>query len=147
MSITKFSPFATLNEFPVSFRLLEDTLNRLANEGEGNARPWIPAVDILEDENQLVLRADVPGVDLSKIDIRLENGTLTLKGQREFERKDDKTSYHRVERQYGQFARSFTMPETVDPEKVDAEYKNGVLQITLGKKELAKPRSIQVQVS
>jgi HSP20 family protein len=147
MSITKFSPFSTLNEFPVSFRLLEDTLNRLATEGEGNARPWIPAVDILEDENQLVLRADVPGVDLSKIDIRLENGTLTLKGQREFERKDDKTSYHRVERQYGQFARSFTMPETVDPEKVGAEYKNGVLQITLGKKELAKPRSIQVQVS
>ena len=147
MSITKFSPFSTLNEFPVSFRLLEDTLNRLATEGEGNARPWIPAVDILEDENQLVLRADVPGVDLSKIDIRLENGTLTLKGQREFERKDDKTGYHRVERQYGQFARSFTMPETVDPEKVGAEYKNGVLQITLGKKELAKPRSIQVQVS
>ncbi|MBZ2179802.1 MAG: Hsp20/alpha crystallin family protein [Acidobacteria bacterium] len=104
-------------------------------------------MDILEDENQLVLRADVPGVDLSKIDIRLENGTLTLKGQREFERKDDKTGYHRVERQYGQFARSFTMPETVDPEKVGAEYKNGVLQITLGKKELAKPRSIQVQVS
>jgi HSP20 family molecular chaperone IbpA len=74
MSITKFSPFSTLNEFPVSFRLLEDTLNRLATEGEGNARPWIPAVDILEDENQLVLRADVPGVDLSKIDIRLRTG-------------------------------------------------------------------------
>lgn len=147
MSITKFSPFANLNDFPVSFRLFEDTLNRLVNEGEGNVRPWIPAVDILEDENQLVLRADIPGVDLGKIDIRLENGTLTLKGQREFERKDDKTGYHRVERHYGQFARSFSMPETVDPEKVTAEYKNGVLQITLGKKEVAKPRSIQVQVS
>ena len=147
MSITKFSPFATLSDFPVSFRLFEDTLNRLVTEGEGSARPWIPAVDILEDENQLVLRADVPGVDLSKIDIRLEKGTLTLQGQREFERKDDKTSYHRVERHYGQFARSFTVPETVDPEKVAAEYKNGVLQVTLGKKELAKPRSIQVQVS
>lgn len=147
MSITKFSPFANLNDFPVSFRLFEDTLSRLVNEGEGNVRPWIPAVDILEDENQLVLRADIPGVDLSKIDIRLENGTLTLKGQREFERKDDKTGYHRVERHYGQFARSFTMPETVDPEKVVAEYKNGVLQISLGKKEVAKPRSIQVQVS
>jgi HSP20 family protein len=147
MSITKFSPFANLNDFPVSFRLFEDTLSRLVNEGEGNVRPWIPAVDILEDENQLVLRADIPGVDLSKIDIRLENGTLTLKGQREFERQDDKTGYHRVERHYGQFARSFTMPETVDPEKVTAEYKNGVLQISLGKKEVAKPRSIQVQVS
>jgi HSP20 family protein len=147
MSITKFSPFANLNDFPVSFRLFEDTLNRLVHDGEGNVRPWIPAVDILEDENQLVLRADVPGVDLAKIDIRLENGTLTLKGQREFERKDDKTGYHRVERHYGQFARSFTMPETMDPEKVSAEYKNGVLQITLGKKEVAKPRSIQVQVS
>ena len=147
MSITKFSPFANLNDFPVSFRLFEDTLNRFVNESEGNVRPWIPAVDILEDENQLVLRADIPGVDLGKIDIRLENGTLTLKGQSEFERKDDKTGYHRVERHYGQFARSFTMPETVDPEKVAAEYKNGVLQITLGKKELAKPRSIQVQVS
>jgi HSP20 family protein len=147
MSITKFSPFANLNDFPVTFRLFEDTLNRLVNEGEGNVRPWIPAVDILEDENQLVLRADIPGVELGKMDIRLENGTLTLKGQREFERKDDKTGYHRVERHYGQFARSFTMPETVDPEKVAAEYKNGVLQITLGKKEVAKPRSIQVQVS
>jgi HSP20 family protein len=80
MSITKFSPFATLSDFPVSFRLFEDTLNRLVTEGEGSARPWIPAVDILEDENQLVLRADVPGVDLSKIDIRLEKGTLTLQG-------------------------------------------------------------------
>ncbi len=147
MSITKFSPFANLNDFPVTFRLFEDTLNRLVNEGEGNVRPWIPAVDILEDENQLVLRADIPGVELGKMDIRLENGTLTLKGQREFERNDDKTGYHRVERHYGQFARSFTMPETVDPEKVAAEYKNGVLQITLGKKEVAKPRSIQVQVS
>jgi HSP20 family protein len=135
------------NDLQVPFRLFEDTLSRFVNESEGHVRPWIPAVDILEDENQLILRADIPGVDLAKIDIRLENGTLTLKGQREFERKDDKTGYHRVERHYGQFARSFTMPETVDPEKVTAEYKNGVLQITLGKKELAKPRSIQVQVS
>ena len=147
MLIHKFSPFNTWNDFSVPFRLVEGSLQRAADTANPVAKPWLPAVDILEDEAQLVITADLPGIDLAKIDIRLENGTLIVKGQRDIAPKTEQTSYHRMERTYGQFARSFSMPETVDPEKVFADYKNGVLQITLGKKELAKPRAIQVQIS
>ena len=103
-------------------------------------------MDILEDELQLVITADLPGIELAEIDIRLENGTLIVKGQRDIAPKTEQTSYHRMERPYGQFARSFSMPETVDPKKVFADGKNGGLQITLGRKELANPRATQVQV-
>ena len=110
-------------------------------------RPWAPAVDILETENELSLKADLPGIDLKDIDIQVENGTLTLKGERKFEHYDNsKGGYHRLERSYGSFVRCFSLPETVDSEKVGAEYRNGVLKITLPKKEVAKPRSIKVQV-
>ena len=110
-------------------------------------RPWTPAVDIFETENELVLKADVPDVELKDIDIRLENGTLSLKGERKFENEEKKKGFHRVERSYGSFARYFTLPDSVDPEHVAAEYNNGVLTVTLPKKEIAKPRSIQVKVN
>jgi HSP20 family protein len=111
------------------------------------ARPWVPAVDILETENELILKADVPDVKMEDIDIRLENGTLAVKGERKFEQTENKQGYRRIERSYGQFARYFELPETVDPEKVSADYKTGVLTITLPKKEIAKPRTVRVQVS
>jgi HSP20 family protein len=142
MLLTRYNPFETL---PTEFKLFEDTVNRLLTNN--TTRPWAPAVDILENENDLVLKADVPEVDMKDIDIQIENGTLTLKGQRKFEEEKKGTGYHRIERSYGSFARSFALPETVDPENVKAEYKNGVLTITLGKKEIAKPRTVKVQVS
>ena len=104
-------------------------------------------MDIFETENELVLKADVPGVDLKNIDIQIENGTLTLKGERKFERDENSKGFHRLERSYGSFVRYFTVPDTVDAENVRAEFSNGVLTVTLPKKEIAKPRSIKVQVS
>ena len=145
MRLVKYDPFADLADMPTGLRLFQDTVNRLFSETAG--RPWTPAVDIMETENELVLKADVPEVEMKDIDIQLENGTLTLKGERKFEEEKNGRGYHRIERSYGSFARSFSLPETVDPEKVHADYKNGVLTITLPKKELAKPRSIKVEVS
>jgi HSP20 family protein len=104
-------------------------------------------VDIFETENELLLKADLPGVDMKNIDIHLENGTLALRGERKYENETKEGGFHRVERSYGSFARYFTLPETVDPEHVNADYKNGVLTVTLPKKELAKPRQIKVQVN
>ena len=144
MTTRKFSPFADVEDSP-AMRHVQDTLNRLFYEP--NTRPWTPPVDILENENELVLKADVPDVELKDIDIRLENNTLTLKGERRFESSQGSKGYHRIERSYGAFARSFALPETIDTEKVGADYKNGVLTITLPKKEVAKPRTIKVEIN
>ena len=144
MAITKHNPFTEVEEFP-TFRLFQDTVNRLLAEPQ-SSRPWAPAVDILETENELLLKADLPGVDMKNIDIQVENGTLTLKGQREFQNEAKQGGYHRIERSYGTFARTFTLPNTVDTEQVRADYKAGVLSIVLPKKELAKPRSIKVEI-
>ncbi len=147
MAITKYDPFAELTEFPAGVRLFQDAVSRLFSEPTAT-RPWAPPVDIFENENELVLKADVPDVPLENIKIQLENGTLTIEGERKFESKDDgKGGYHRIERSYGSFVRYFSLPDTVDPEKVKADYKDGVLTITLAKKEVAKPRSIKVEVS
>ena len=147
MALLKYDPYADFSEFPTGLRLFQDTMSRLLSEPAGS-RPWAPAVDILETENELSLKADLPGIDLKDIDIQVENGTLTLKGERKFERYDEsKGGYHRLERSYGSFVRCFSLPESVDSEKVGAQYADGVLKITLPKKEVAKPRSIKVQVA
>jgi HSP20 family protein len=145
MRLVKYDPFAELADFPTGLRLFQDSVNRLFSEPA--ARPWTPPVDIMETENELVLKADIPEIEMKDIDIQLENGTLTLKGERKFEQESNGKGYHRIERSYGAFARSFSLPETVDPEKVRADYKAGVLTVTLPKKEVAKPRSIKVEVS
>jgi len=146
MPIVKYSPFADTDEFSTGLRLFQDSINRLFSD-QTTTRPWTPAVDILETENELVLKADVPGVEMKDIDIRMENGTLTIKGERKFEKEERNKGFHRLERSYGSFVRYFTVPDSVDPEKVKAEYNNGVLTVTLPKKEIAKPRAIKVQVN
>jgi HSP20 family protein len=143
--LTRYNPFQALESLPSEFRLFQDTLGRLLDESS-TGRPWTPAVDIIETENDLVLKADLPDVDMKDIHVELENGTLSLKGQRKFESEKKEKGYHRIERSYGSFARYFAMPETVDPEKISAEYKNGVLTVTLPKKEIAKPRTVKVDV-
>ena len=142
MSITHFDQLATV---PTSFRSFEDAVARLLNEPRGT-RPWSPSVDILETADELVLKADLPDVNLEDIEVRIENQTLTLKGERKFENEETTTGYHRIERNYGTFVRSFTLPASVDAEKVAAEYKNGVLIVKLSKKEAAKPRQVKVEV-
>jgi HSP20 family protein len=141
MSLTHFDPLTT---FPATFRTFEDALARMLNE-PGGARPWSPAVDIYETENELILKADLPDVKLEDIEVRVENQTLTLKGERKFEKDDSIRGHHRIERAYGSFERSFTVPASVDAEKVAAEYKNGVLTVRLPKKEAAKPRQVKIE--
>src|SRR5579883_1603542 len=126
-------------------RLFEDAVTRLMSEPSAG-RPWSPAVDIVETEDGLTLKADLPDVKIEDIDIRVENNTLSIRGNRKFEKDDKAKGYHRIERSYGEFVRSFALPSTVDTEKVTADYKNGVLTISLPKKETAKPRQVKVAV-
>jgi len=128
-----------------SLRLFEDAVTRLMSEPR-TSRPWSPAVDIVETENELVLKADLPDVKLQDIDVRVENQTLSIKGERKFEKDFADKGYHRIERSYGSFMRSFAVPNTVDTEKVSADYKNGVLTIALPKKEAARPKQVKVEV-
>jgi HSP20 family protein len=139
MSLSHFDPLANL-------RLFEDAFTRLLTEPQAN-RPWSPSVDIYETENELVLKADLPDVELKDVDVRVENQTLTIAGQRQFEKADAAKGYHRIERNYGNFVRSFAVPNSFDTEKIAAAYKNGVLSVTLPKKEAAKPRQIKVEVT
>ena len=127
-------------------RFFEDAVTRLMSEPRAS-RPWSPAVDIFETEDAVTLKADLPDVKTDDIDIRVENGTLTLKGVRKFEKNENAKGYHRIERSYGDFVRSFAVPQTVETDKVAADYKDGVLTITLPKKETSKPRQIKVAVN
>jgi HSP20 family protein len=139
MSLSHFDPLANL-------RLFEDAFTRMLSEPQTN-RPWAPAVDVYETENELVLKADLPDVDPKEIDVRVENQTLTLAGQRRFEKQNSGNGYHRIERSYGNFTRSFAVPNTFDTENIGAAYKNGVLTVTLPKKEAAKPRQIKIEAA
>src|SRR5437016_13889643 len=130
MSLSHFDPLANL-------RVFEDAFTRFLSEPQAN-RPWSPAVDIFETEDELVLKADLPDVDLKDIDVRVENQTLTIAGERQFEKNDTGKGYHRLERSYGHFTRSFAVPNSFDTENIAADYKNGVLSVSLPKKEAAK---------
>ena len=147
MLITRYNnlnnPFLSASADP--FRLFEDTVNQVFNQ-PSTARPWTPAVDIQETENEVVLKADLPDVNEKEIDIRIEDGTLSLKGERKFNKETKEGGFHRIERSYGSFARYFALPDSVNPEAVRAEYKNGVLTVSLAKKEAAKPKQIKVEV-
>jgi HSP20 family protein len=138
MSLSHFDPL-------VSFRVFEDAVSKLLTEPSSN-RPWSPAVDIYETENELVLKADLPEVNQKDIDVRVENQTLTVAGSRNFEKTNGNKGFHRIERSYGNFVRSFAIPNLFDTENITASYENGVLSVTLPKKEAAKPRQVKVEV-
>ncbi len=130
-------------------RMFDETMRALSpQEGEELERgAWMPAVDIHETDNEYVVKADLPGLKKEDIQIDLKDSTLTLKGEKRFEEKVSKDNYIRTERAYGTFVRSFTLPHNVDSEKIKASYKDGVLELTLPKKEEAKPKQIKVEVS
>src|ERR1700738_5736336 len=136
---------ANLNRFE-PFRgttTLHEQLNRMFGEGfnrqeESNLTTWAPAVDIMETEHELVVKADLPDIDPKDLDIRVENNILTIRGERKFEKKTEENNYLRVERAYGAFSRSFSLASTVNTEAIKAEYKNGVLTLTIPKREEAK---------
>src|SRR3984893_10107563 len=145
MSIVRYDPFRDL-------RTLQEEVNRLftgnmarAFEDEGIARgSWSPNVDIYENKDQIVLEAELPGMKREDFDLSVENNVITLRGERHFEKKDEADNYHRVERSYGSFTRSFTLPQAVSGEGVKAEYRDGVLRVTLPKREETKARRIEV---
>jgi HSP20 family protein len=145
MPLMRYKPLSETEDFPTGLRVFQDSLSRLLSEP--TSRPWSPPVDIYETENELVLKADVPEIDPKNVAIQMENGTLTVKGERRFEEQRNGRGFHRIERGYGSFVRAFSLPDTVDPEKVKADYKNGVLTITLPKKEVAKPKTVNVEIS
>jgi HSP20 family protein len=134
---------------------LQDRMNRLFNDSFGpltsqeslSAGSFVPPVDVYEDEQGIRLKMEVPGIEEKDIDIQLENNLLTVRGERKLEKETKEENYHRIERHYGNFTRSFTLPNTVNPEHVKAGYSKGVLTITLGKREEAKPKQIKVNVT
>ncbi|MGB9432880.1 MAG: Hsp20/alpha crystallin family protein [Candidatus Acidiferrum sp.] len=145
---------ATLTQF-VPFRgvsTLQDQINRLFSEtfdrssDEANLTPWAPAVDIYETEQNLVVKADLPDIKPEELDIRVENNILTICGERKFEKKVNENNYLRVERSYGSFSRSFSLASTVNTEAIQADYKNGVLTLSIPKREEAKSKQIKVHV-
>lgn len=129
----------------------ESQVHRMFNElfdrsQESNLTTWAPAVDIFEGQNELVVKADLPDIKPEELDIRVENNILTIRGERKFEKKVDEKNYLRVERSYGSFARSFSLANTVNAEAIKADYKDGVLTLTIPKREEAKPKQIKVNV-
>ena len=139
MSLSHFDPLANL-------RVFEDAFSRLLSEPQAN-RPWSPAVDIYETENELVLKADLPDVEAQDVNVRVENLTLTISGERKFDKSTNEKGFHRIERSYGNFPRSFAVPNTFDTENIAASFKNGVLTVKLPKKEAAKPRQIKIEAT
>ena len=140
--LTRWDPFRDI------FRL-QDEVARLFDERYGRTSEsmgWTPACDIYEDGDEVIVRAELAGVDPKDVDIRFENGVLTVKGERKLEKEEKRDNYHRLELAYGTFTRSFSLPATVDPDKIRAESKNGVLAIHLPKKPEAKPKAIQVKI-
>ncbi len=144
--LTRWEPFR-------EFATLQDRMNRLFRESFSEGRDeslttstFAPAVDVYEDEHKVTLKVEVPGIEEKDIDVRIENNTLTVHGERKIEKEEKEENYRRVERQYGAFTRTFTLPSTVDSEKVAADYDKGVLKITLPKKAEAKPKQIKVNV-
>ncbi len=151
-SIMRFDPFRDLAALQDRFdRLFGDRLGRGRNLwGTGEAlegTTWAPAADIVETDNEIVLKADLPGIDPKDVDIQVHDGTLTLRGERKFESDVKEDDFRRVERVYGAFVRSFAIPQTVDAEHVSAQYHNGVLELKLPKRPEAKPKQIKVAVS
>src|SRR3977135_2502831 len=145
MTIVRYDPFRDLRTLQEEVnRLFSTNLNRsFGDEGIGRGA-WNPSVDIYENKDQIVLEAELPGMNREDFDLTIENNVITLRGERRFEKKDDADNYHRVERAYGSFTRSFTLPQTVSGDGAIAEYRNGVLRVTLPKREETKARRIEV---
>jgi HSP20 family protein len=139
--ITRIDPFRELAS------LFENFAEPRTGKDELTAGSFVPPVDIYEDEHNLVLKLEVPGVNEENLDIQVENNTLTVKGERTFEKEEKEENFHRIERRYGSFVRTFRLPNAVDGDKIEAHYDKGVLKISLGKKAEAKPRQIKVGVS
>jgi HSP20 family protein len=144
MAINRWDPFREV----VALQNRVNNLFRDMNDGDSplTTASFVPAVDIYEDSKKVVLKLEVPGINEKDLDIRVENNTLTVKGERKFEKEEKEENFHRIERRYGTFYRAFTLPSTVDTEHVQANYENGILKLELSKKPEAQPKQIKVTV-
>ena len=148
MAIVRFEPYCGTSSAQNQFdRFLREAFSPVFGAGEASTRTWAPPVDIYENGDNLVLKAELPGINPDDVEIRVEDNTLYLKGERKFEKEVKEQNYHRVERSYGTFTRTFSLPNSVDADKVAANYKDGVLTLTMPKKEEAKPKTIKIEVS
>lgn len=143
MAITRYEPWGLLTQLQ---RELERVRNDVAGEGSSATAEWAPAVDIKEENDKFVLQADLPGVDPANIDVSTENGVLTIKGEKQTEAKTEKEGYKRIERTYGSFYRRFSLPDTADLDAISAVTRNGVLEVTIPKRESVRPKKISVNV-
>ena len=147
MSMTRWEPFRGLNTLQEQVnRLFEDSFSR-SRSGHAELASWAPGVDVYETENELVVKADLPDVQEKDIDVRVENNTLTIRGERKFSNEVQDDNYLRIERAYGTFTRSFSLPNTVNTEAIKADYRNGVLSVRMPKREETKPKQIKISVS
>jgi len=143
--LTRWEPFR-------EFSSLQNRMNRLVRDSFGDGQEalattsFAPAVDVYEDQHSVTLKIEVPGIHEKDIDVRIENNTLTVHGERKYEAEEKEENYRRIERQYGSFTRSFTLPSTIDTNSVSADYDKGVLKIKLAKKAESKPKQIKVNV-
>ena len=147
MAIVRFEPFRDLATQREYVRLLKEAFSPMSGEPEVSTRSWAPPVDIYETEDAIVLKAELPGIDPKDVEVRVEDNTLYLKGERNYEKEVNEQNYHRIERSYGSFARSFSLPNSIDAEKVKAEYKDGLLTLTMPKREETKPKTIKIDVT
>ena len=141
---TRFNPFDDLRRLEA--RLFEPFFRMPYFTEEMQAAGWNPPVDVLEENDKIVVKVEVPGVEEKNLHVTFEDGLLTISGERQFERKDDR-NYHRIERAYGSFVRSFNLPRTVDPNQIVASYRNGILEIEIPKKEESRPKQIRINVN
>ena len=145
--VTRWDPFRELNALQSRMnRLFEEQQYGRGSQEELTTGAFVPPVDIYEDEHGIQVKLEVPGIDEKDLNIKVENNILSVSGERKFENEQKEENFHRIERRYGSFARSFTLPNTVDTEKITAEYDNGVLNIHLAKREEAKPKQIKVGI-
>ena len=145
MKLVRWDPLQEL--LAMSNRLNRPVNDPYAQRTEDSFGAWAPPVDIFERQDQLVIRAEVPGIHKEDMDVRIENGVLTLHGERKEEKETKEVNAHLMERVYGSFTRSFSLPTTVDPTKVTAVYKDGVLEVTVPKVETAKPKKVEIKVA
>jgi HSP20 family protein len=148
MTVVKWYPSREVGAFQDSVNRLFDNFFRSPDHKESDltSTAWMPVVDIFETENEVVLKAELPEIDVKDLQINAENNVLTIRGERKLSDEVKEENYHRIERTYGAFSRSFTLPGIVDAAKIAARYKDGVLRVSLPKKEESKPRSVSIEV-
>jgi HSP20 family protein len=145
-TLTRWEPFRGLTS-------LQDQVNRLIEDSfrgsgsDSSLTTWAPAVDVYETENELVVTADLPGMNEKDLDVRVENNMLTIRGERKFEKSVNEDNFLRVERSYGSFTRSFSLPNTVNTDAIKADYQNGVLTVKMAKREESKPKQVKVSIA